>query len=181
MYWIGQAFGLLATIACVLNPIFKKKWQMLTGNLVANLFLALNLVFLNRIGSGIFLFCVAIAQSAMGLVHARRDSQASQPENILFLALYLGLGFYGLISAPGFVPEINRQNLLELLPIAGAVMSMCFVAAPRERTARRFLLACNSIWLVYHGIIRSTSVFGAVFSVITGIIAICKEKKENAK
>ena len=179
-YLIGQAFGLLATVFCILNPVFKKKWQMLAGNISANLFLALNLVFIDRIGSGIFLFLVAIVQSIFGMVHTVKDTKVSKAENGIFLLLYLGLGFYGLICAPGYVPGINCQNLLELLPIIGAVLSMCFVSARQERTARRFLLGCNSVWTVYHAIIGSTSFFGSFISVVTGIIAIYKNEKVKA-
>ena len=55
-YWIGQGFGILATLSDISIPQFKKKWQMLIANIAVNTFSALNLVFLNQIGSGIFLF-----------------------------------------------------------------------------------------------------------------------------
>lgn len=177
-YWIGQAFGILATIVGMLIPLFQKKWQMLAANLTNNLLLALNLVFLDRLGSGIFLFLVAMIQAAVNLIHCFRNTKVTKRENIIFLELYLGLGFYGLVSAPGFVPGINTRNLLELLPIAGAVTSMCFIAARNERQARWYYLSCSILWVIYYILIGSTSGLGSLFSIITGTIAIIKNRKK---
>ena len=58
-YWIGQLFGIIATAAGISIPVFSKKWQMLVMSIANNVFCALNLIFLDRIGSGIFLFAVA--------------------------------------------------------------------------------------------------------------------------
>ena len=40
-YWIGQGFGILATISDISIPQFKKKWQMLVANIAVNTFSAL--------------------------------------------------------------------------------------------------------------------------------------------
>ena len=37
-YWIGQGFGILATITDISIPQFKKKWQMLVANIAVNTF-----------------------------------------------------------------------------------------------------------------------------------------------
>ena len=39
-YWIGQGFGILATISDISIPQFKKKWQMLIANIAVNTFSA---------------------------------------------------------------------------------------------------------------------------------------------
>ena len=180
-YWIGQGFGILSTITEIILPQFRKKWQMLIANICVNSFLALNLVFLNRIGSGVFLFAVAIVQAVVNLIHTLREKPPRKWEYALFFCLYVGFGFYGLVTAPGFVPGINGQNLLELLPIIGAVFSMLFISTREERKARYFLLACNMHWTVYHAIIGSTSVLGAICSSVSCIIAIIRNRKKAAK
>lgn len=177
-YWIGQGFGILSTITDILIPQFRKKWQMLVANIAVNLFLALNLVFLNQIGSGIFLFAVAILQAIVNLIHTLRNTQQKKAELLIFLCLYLGLGFYGLVTGPGYVPGINPRNLLELLPIIGAVLSMCFVSTREENKARFFLLGCTSVWSVYHAIIGSTSFFGSFFSAVSCLIALWRNRKK---
>lgn len=178
-YWIGQGFGVLSTITDISLPLFKKKWQMLVANFAVNLFLALNLVFLNRIGSGIFLFCVAMVQAVVNLIHTLRETKPAKLELAVFFVLYVGLGFYGLFTAPGYVPGINASNLRELLPIIGAVFSMLFVCTRDEQKARGFLLVCSSLWSIYHATILSTSFFGSFFGVITCVIAMIRDRKRT--
>ena len=117
----------------------------------------------------------------MNLIHTLRETPPGKWEYALFFCLYVGLGFYGLVTAPGFVPAINGKNLLELLPITGAVFSMLFVSTRDESIARRYLMVCNIMWATYHTIIRSTSVFGAIFSGVSCMIAIIRDKKNKAK
>lgn len=178
-YIIGQAFGLAASVVSVLNPIYKKKWQMLANNALTNLLYGLNLLFLDEIGSGIFLFAVAVIQSAINLVHALREEMVKLPEKLIFLVLYVGLGFYGLVTAPGFTPGINAQNLLELLPIMGALFSMCFVFARREQTARVCLVCCDALWAIYYIIIGSTGVVGSIISITMCLISIYRYRSQK--
>ena len=178
-YFIGQGFGILSTITDILLPQFPKKWQMLIANICVNLFLGLNLVFLNQIGSGIFLFAVAVVQAVVNLIHTLKEQPPKKWEYVLFFCLYVGLGFYGLVSAPGFVFAINGKNLLELLPIIGAVFSMLFVSTREERIARRYLMVCNIMWATYHTIIGSTAVLGAIFSGVSCMIAIIRDYKKR--
>ena len=178
LYWIGQGFGVLSTITDISLPLFKKKWQMLVANIAVNTFLLLNLVFLGQIGSGIFLFLVAMLQGSVNLVHTLREKPPKKWEYALFFCLFVGLGFYGLFTSPGFVFAINGKNLLELLPIIGAVFSMLFVSTRDERIARRYLMCCNIMWGAYHTIIGSTAVFGSLFSGTSCIIAMIRERKK---
>lgn len=177
-YWIGQSFGVLSTVTNISQPLFRKKWQMLVANMAVNVFLLLNLFFLGRIGSGVFLFLVAIVQSAVNLIHTLRETPPGKWEYALFFCLYVGLGFYGLVTAPGFVPGINAKNLLELLPILGAIFSMLFSGTRSEQKARIYLLLCSSLWAVYHGIILSASFFGSFFGVVTCLIALLRNRKQ---
>ena len=178
-YWIGQIIGLLATATDISIPLFRKKWQMLAANILVNTLLGLNLVFLGQIGSGIFLFAVAVVQAVVNLIHTLREKPPKKWEYALFFCLYVGLGIFGLVTAPGFVPAINGKNLLELLPIVGAVFSMLFVSTREENKARKYLMCCNVCWAVYHAIIRSTSFFGALFSGISCLIAILRDRKQK--
>ena len=177
-YWIGQGFGILSTITDISLPLFKKKWQMLVANFAVNTFLLLNLVFLGQIGSGIFLFLVAMVQALVNLIHTLKETKPKTIEIAVFFILYVGLGFYGLFTAPGFVPGINAKNLLELIPIVGAVFSMLFVCTRDEQKSRIFLLICSCLWTIYHAIILSTSFFGSVVGVITCVIAMIRDRKK---
>ena len=131
------------------------------------------------IGSGIFLFSVAIVQAIVNLIHTLRDKPPAKWEYALFFCLFVGLGFYGLFTSPDFVFALNGKNLLELLPIIGAVFSMLFVSTRDERIARRYLMCCNIMWGSYHTIIGSTAVFGSLFSGTSCLIAMIRDRKRK--
>ena len=123
---------------------------------------------------GVFLCLVAIVQSMIYMRHERQKTVVSYSETILFFLLYVGFGFYGMISTEGFVWAINIQNLIELLPIVGALMLMLSVFAKSEQRTRVFLLLNGASWAVYSAIIGATAFFSAIASMISTSIALWK-------
>jgi len=180
-YWIGQAFGIIATITGIVIPVFNKKWQMLIMSITTNIFCTLNLIFLGEIGSGIFLFTAASVQGVVNIIHSLKNTASKLWENILFLLIYLAVGVYGLVTKEGFVPAVNGQNLLELLPIIAVVLNMLFVCSSREKTSRMFFVGCNTVWAIYYIIIGSSTVLGSVFAVASGVVALIKNRSKNKK
>ena len=177
-YIIGQILGIGSTICTIILPFFKKKWQILTANIMVNLLIALNFILIGKIGSAAFLCLVAIAQAIVSMVHDKKGTAISLTEKILFLVLYVGFGFFGIFTAPGFVPEINTQNLLELMPIVGALMLMFSVFSKTEQTMRKFLLVNATIWTIYTGIVGSTAFFTDLFCMISTTSALIKYRKK---
>ena len=107
-YYIGQALGLAATLCTIILPFFKKKWQILILNICVNLFVALNFVLIGQVGSAAFLCTVAIFQSIDSMVHDVKGTPITLFEKVLFLVLYVGFGFFGMFTAPGFVWVIGH-------------------------------------------------------------------------
>ena len=181
MYLLGQICGLIGTLITVLMPQCKKKTHMSFCTAAVNGLNALNFTLIGELGSSVFLCLVAVIQSFVSVWHEKRKTEVSTLETILFFLLYVGFGFYGMMLSEGFQWAINGKFLLELLPITGAVFSMLFVSTRDESIARRYLMVCNIMWATYHTIIRSTSVFGAIFSGVSCMIAIIRDKKNKAK
>lgn len=180
LYIIGQILGIIATIASLITPFFKKKWQMLANNILINLLVAFNFILIGEVGPAAGLCMVAAVQCVVSLIHTLKEKKPRLWETFLFLALYLGFGFYGLISAPGFVWAINGRNLLETLPIIGALCSMCFVFIRDEQKARWLLLATCSVWSLYMAIVGSTAFFAQFFSVVTTVSAMIRYRRKKA-
>jgi len=181
-YIAGQIFGVIATAQCIIEPFFKKKWQMLINEVIENLFMALNYLLIGAVGSAFFMCLVAVSQSFVSFLHTRKETKVSLAEKVIFFVLYVGCGFYGLFTAPGYVPGINFQNALEMLPIIGAVLNMITVFVRDEQTTRKFLLSNALVWSVYTAVIMSTTFFAEFFAVITACIALYQYRKpKNAQ
>ena len=174
LYWIAQAFGILATLCCFGMPLFKKKWQMLLVNVASNLFFILNLLLLGLHDSGdVFANATAMIVNWVSLVqvlisywHVAKDTPVTRAENIIFLLLYVGLGFIG----------FNRP--LDFLPIVASVFNMLAVFQKDEQKTR-FLVLCNaSIFCTYYIIIGSTSLLAELMAVITTLIGLIKYRKK---
>lgn len=177
-YIIGQIFGLMSTVCTIILPFFKKKWQILVLNIGVNLLVAGNMVLIGQIGSAIFLCLVAVVQSIVSMVHDTKGTPVSLGEKVLFLLLYVGFGIFGIVTAPGFVPELSWENLLELMPIVGALMLFFSVFSKDEQTLRKFLLANATIWTLYTAIIGSTVFFTDLAAAISTIAALYKYRKQ---
>ena len=177
-YYIGQALGLAATVCTIILPFFRKKWQILILNICVNLFIALNFVLIGQIGSAAFLCTVAIFQSIDSMVHDVKGTPITLLEKVLFLFLYLGFGFFGMVTAPGFVLAINTANLLELMPIVGALMLMFSVFSKDEQTLRKFLLVNATIWTIYTAIVGSTAFFTDLVCMVSTASALVKYRKK---
>ncbi len=183
VYFIGQVCGIAATVASIIMPLYRYKWQMLLNTALVNVLMGLNFVLIGEIGSAMCLCAVAVVQSLVALIHTRRNTNPGAAETVIFFFLYVGFGLFGMVTAPGFVWQVSARNLLELLPILGSILSMTFVLVRDEQKARWFLLATCSVWSVYTAIVGAATFFAQAFSVVTTVAAIYKyhrQKKHSA-
>ena len=178
-YYIGQFLGLMTTVCSLILPFLKKKWQFLLVNIAINLFVILNMALIGQFGSAIFLCLVAIAQSTLALFRTKNDTSVSVPEAIIFTILYVGCGLFGIVTAPGFVLAVNYTNLLELLPIMGALCQMICVFVRDEQTTRKWVLANAVFWMTYSAAVGSSVFFNDLLTAISTVIALYKYRKNK--
>jgi len=175
IYLEAQAFGVFATLCCFAMPLFKKKWQMLLVSVASNLFFILNLLLLGLHETGdLFANATAMIVNVVSLVqvlisywHIQKKIPVSTGENIVFLLLYVGMGFVG----------FNRA--LDLLPIVASVFNMLAVFQKDEQKTRILILFNASIFCLYYIIIGSTSLLAELLAVITTVIALVKYRKSK--
>ncbi len=179
MYILGQILGIGSTVCTIILPFFRKKWQILVLNIAINVLVAANMVMIGQIGSAAFLCMVAVVQSIVSMCHDSRGTPVSLAEKILFTVLYVGFGVFGIVTAPDFVWALNWDNILELMPILGALMLMFSVFSKTEQTLRKFLLANAAIWTTYTGIIGSTVFFTDLASLISTAAALYKYRNQD--
>lgn len=178
MYYFGQACGIIGTLITIIQPQFRDRWKILVCTILVNGLNAVNFACIGQIGSSVYLCLVAVAQGFVALGHTRRNTQVSAMESVLFFALYMGFGFYGMLAAPGFVWGIGWQNLLELLPIIGALMLMLSVFAKTEQKTRLFLLLNGAAWLVYTAVIGAAAFFTSLVAILSAGSALWKYRNK---
>ncbi len=173
IYIIAQAFGILATLCCFAMPLFKRKWQMLLINVGGNLFFILNLLLLGANEGNLFANSTAMIVNWVSLVqvllsywHVKKETPVTKVENIIFLLLYVGMGFIGF------------QRALDLLPIVASVFNMLAVFQKDEQKTRYLVLFNASIFCTYYIIIGSTSLLAELMAVVTTVIALIKYRKK---
>ena len=177
MYIFGQILGLVGTAVTIATPQFRTKFQILFCNASVNGLNALSFAMLGQTGSAVYLCLIAIVQALVSMWHEKKQTAVLLWETILFFILYAGFGFYGMISSDGFLWALTMHNLLQLLPIIGAVMLMFSVFAKGEQKTRFFLLLNSAAWLIYTAAIGSTVFFTSVASIFSTITALWKYRK----
>ena len=166
MYILGQILGVIASVCCLILPLFKKKWQMLVMNGLANTLFALNIILIGQFGSAVILNIVAVIQVVLSLWHLQKGKPITRAENILFFVLYVGGGFLGF------------RRALDLLPIVGAVFNMLATFQRDEQKTRVLTLINASIYFVYFAIIGSSSILAEICVITTAVIAMVKYRKK---
>ncbi len=181
-YTIGQLFGIVVTVLCLIGSFWKKKWQMNMNTFAANLCGILNLILIGKgFSTAIIMNGVACVQTVIGTVHLFTGKKVATAERIIFIALYAILGLTGLVTSEQFVPAVNLHNLIELMPIFGAVLLGISVFIRDEQTSRKFGLANAGIYLVYFIILGSTQVLAQIGSIVMTSIALYTYRKKPAK
>lgn len=179
MYWLGQFCGILSTALNIIRPQMKSRFQMLAVGIGVNLMSFLNFYLIGAVGSAVYMFWIAIVQILLSMRHDRRKTEVTRFENILFFLLYLLIGLWGIASTEGFVMELSWKNLVELLPILGALMNMFSVFAKGEQRIRLLLLICAACWLLYSAIVGAANVFASLASMISTALAMIRYRKQN--
>lgn len=164
-YIIGQGFGLLASLCCMIQPLWKKKWQIMVSATGSNLFAVFNLLFLGQFGSGAIICAVGVVQGLISLWHLQGERPVRMIENIIFLALYVGCGLLGF------------KGVIDLLPIAGSILYMLMAFQRDEQKSRWLLLGNAAVFFVYYALVGSTTVIAEIFAIATSCAAIYKYRK----
>lgn len=180
-YIIGQTAGIIVTIGSLIGPLFKKKWMMLVNSILLNALAALNVILVNGMGSAVLLNCVGTAQALLSLYHVQKNVPVTMIEKTIFMALYIGMGIFGAVTAPGFVLELSYKNLLEILPIIAAAFFCIATFIRSEQITRMYGLANYALWLVYYIVIGTTTAFAQIAGIVMTCIALYKYREKGEK
>ena len=168
MYIAGQIVGILVTITVIVIQQLKRRQQILWASVFVNILGALNVLLLDgKLGSGVTVNFVAIAQILVALWHEKKNTKESLIEKIIFLALYVGVGV------------MSYTGPLDILAILAAVFYMVAMLQKKEQNIRLCLLANMTSWTIYHGILGSTGIFAQIAGIVSALIALYRYRKKD--
>ncbi len=166
MYIAGQIVGILVTVTVIVIQQLKSRKQILWASVLVNILGALNVLLIDgKLGSGVTVNFVAIAQILVALWHEKRGTEEKLPEKIIFLILYVGVGI------------MSYTSPLDILAILAAVFYMIAMLQKKEQSIRLCLLANMTSWTIYHAILHSTGIFAQLAGIVSALIALYRYRK----
>lgn len=167
MYYFGQALGLIVTAGAIITLQLKNKKQMFLVSAAVNVLAALNILLLDSFSSGVIINLVAVLQIISSLWHEKKNTDASLPEKIVFLILYVAGGAAG-FSSP-----------VDILSIVAAVFYMLAMFQKKEQRIRLFLLGNMTSWTIYHAVLGSTAIFAQLAGIASSLIALYRYRRKK--
>ena len=172
---IGQIFGILASIACIITAQLPQRWQILLGNVFVNILSALNLP---MIGAG-FAACgpciVAVIHCGYNIYTDKKEIASGIGEKVFFSFLYLvawGVGF-GISCANG------TASALDFIPLVATAFFVLSVFMKKERLMRLCLLGNAGVYIIYDILIPNTAIIAHTFTVVSILIALYRYRKKT--
>ena len=169
----GQVFGILVTVSCVITAQFPKRWQIMLGFSVINLFSTLNQYL---IGAGLtvcFPCIVAVVHCLVSAVRAKRESETPLWEKLFFSALYfVGWGV-------GFVLSVRNGTAgwMDAMPLLATVFFVLSVFVPREQHTRFWSFANSFVYFVYDLLHLNVAAVAKLFNMTSLAIAMIRFRK----
>ena len=167
VYYIAQAFGILATISAVLTFQLKNKNQMLFVGIFSNAAVALNITLLDGFTSGVIINIVAIAQIIVSFCYEKAGKEIPIILKGLFLVLYIIGG------------SVGFEKAIDILSIVAAVLYMIAMFQKNPQRIRYFLLGNMSAWTVYFFVLQSTAIFAQLAGITSSLIGIYRYRKSK--
>ena len=166
---LAQLLGIAVTVCCLISVQMKEKWQMMLFSALANLLSGINFLIFTGVVSAMFLNFLSVIITSINCYKAKADKGTHIAEKVIFLILYLVVGFMG------------YKELIDLLPIFAALLFMAGVFCKKEQNIRWFNVGNNVVFIIYCLITRSTNLYSQVFSLVWVLLAIYRYRERKTK
>lgn len=139
---IAQIFGIIGIIFSVLSMQMKTKKNIMIMLLGLNLASALNFLFLNSFSGSLICF-FAVLETFINYLFDSKNKKVPIYVIAVYVIINLALGFS------------TYKTLLDLIPIACALLFCATVCTKKESTIRKLMFANQSLWLAYDIIVKA--------------------------
>jgi hypothetical protein len=170
---LGQIFGVLVTVSCVITAQLPKRWQIMLGLSAINLFSTLNQYL---VGGGLtvcFPCIVAVVNCLINAVRAKRGRATPMWENLLFSVLYFG-GW-----GAGFALSVQggTASWMDAMPLLATAFFVLSVFVPKEQHTR-FWTFCNSlVYFIFDLLHLNVAALAKLFNMTSLVIAMLRYRK----
>ena len=170
---IGQVFGILVTVSCVITAQLPKRWQIMLGFSVINLFSTLNQYL---VGGGLtvcFPSIVAVVNCMVSAVRAKRGKATPLWENLLFSVLYFaGWG-------AGFALSVRSGTVswMDAMPLLATAFFVLSVFVPKEQHTRFWSFGNSLVYFIFDLLHLNIAALAKMFNMTSLIIAMLRYRK----
>ena len=170
---VSQIIGLAAVGLYLLSYKLKKRKQIVWVTCISNALYVLQYVLLGAFSGAVMDFMSTVSS----FLATKKNSPCFKRHGRLIVISNLAV-----ITAVGLVSAVLQQDLIELLPIAGALFQTGGLWFDDEQTIRKFGLCSAPFWLIYNFISQAYgAALGSVIAIISILIAMARfrNKKYN--
>ena len=166
---IAQIFGVIGIVFSVLSMQMKTKKNIMIMLLGLNLASALNFLFLGSV-SGSFVCFFGALETFINYLYDNKNKRVPIYMILFYIIVNVVLGL------------ITYKGLLDLIPVACALLFCATVCTKKESNIRKIMFGNQSLWLVYDIIVKaymfSVSNILTLISIVISIVRYDLKKKK---
>ena len=172
---LGQICGVIIMIGCVISSQLPKRWQILLGYAIINLFSSLNQLLVGAGLTSCFVCGVATVHCAINAYKAKKELVEHLWEKILFCALYLAAWGVGLITSL----QNGTPLYLDMMILVATLFFFGQVFLPKEQEIRLCIFGNSLVYFVYDSINLNIAAVAKLFNMISVVIALIRYRDRN--
>lgn len=168
---VAQIVGFAAVFLYLLSFQLKKRSQIVWVTCVSNVLYVLQYFMLGAFSGAILDILSAVSSFFAGKKHEKR---------FRILSRIAAAGTLSLIALAGFAVACLRQDPIQLIPVAGALLQTGALWFDREQTIRWFSLLGAPFWLVYNTVSMAYgAAFGSALSIISATVGLIRYRQNQ--
>ncbi len=171
LFVFSQIIGFVAMGLYLLSYQLKKRRQIVWVTCISNALYVFQYILLGAFSGAIMDFLSTV----FSFLAAKKNDAPFKKYTKWLVALSITV-----ITVVGLISAFVQKDLLELLPIAGAIFQTGGLWCENEQTIRKFGLCSAPFWLVYNFMSQAYGpTLGSVFAIVSIIVAMVRYRKKT--
>jgi len=168
---LSQIIGISGVALFLLSFQLKRRKHIVLSICISNMLYVIQYLMLGAFSGASTDFLSTVASYFAGKKNSPKLKKYAKPLTVLTLVL---------IAAVGIFITAAKKDLIELLPIIGALLQTGSLWSDDEQTIRKLCLSGAPFWLIYNFISQAYgAAFGSLLSIISIIISLIRYRKNK--